>query len=62
MKATLKFNSYDTAKSFAREWAIYSRKGYSLGAKNENGGSELILWNVNDEERVWIDLKIAGML
>jgi len=62
MKATITFESYDVAKSFARDYAFYSRKGYTLGAKNKDGGAELILDSVSDEERNWIDLKIAGML
>lgn len=55
MKATLKFTSYEIAKSFATAWSRYSKRGYSLGPKSPDGGAELVLDGVTEADKEWID-------
>lgn len=56
MTATLTFANYIQARAFAREWAFYSLRGYSLK------GSTLELPDVTEWDQKWIDAKVADLI
>ncbi len=61
MNATINFPFYDSAKAFAREWSFFARRGHTVSAKNKDGGGSVILDNVSETEKVWIDNKISQL-
>lgn len=58
--ATLRFASYESAKLFCRDWSRVTLRGYDMSAKDANGGASVTLYKVGEDDRQWIDARIAS--
>jgi len=58
--ATLNFQSHETAKAFARKWAMHTLRGYALSRRGDDGAAVLTLYRVTKEDKQWIDAEVAA--
>jgi hypothetical protein len=59
MKATLTFQSVETAKDFASKWACKTLSGHDMSAVKSDGSVDVTVYDITEEKKEFIELYIS---
>ena len=58
-QATLTFPNIEMAKQFGIEWTRFTFEGRTESAVKEDGSADVIVYNVDDARKEWIESWVA---